>query len=83
VKDNRQDGPGEASRGLLADASVLSARGDPSESDLPFGIVQQLLVGVDRRTLARHPLLTGDPAGSSPFAESEVADLVERRLTNA
>src|SRR5262252_1185443 len=48
--------------------TVLWARADPAEADLEYGIIEQLLRGVDRRVLARYPLLTGDVVRSSPFA---------------
>src|SRR5262249_42562192 len=41
---------------------------DPGEADLEYGIIEQLLRGVDRRVLARHPLPAGDVVRSSPFA---------------
>jgi DNA-binding CsgD family transcriptional regulator len=44
------------------------ARGDPSETDLEYGTIKQLVHGADRRVLARYPLLAGDMARSSPFA---------------
>ena len=47
--------------------SVLSARADPAESDLDYGIVEQLSRGVDGRLLGRYPLLGGDGPRSSPF----------------
>ena len=47
--------------------SVLSARADPAESDLDYGIVEQLSRGVDGRLLGRYPLLRGDGPRSSPF----------------
>ncbi len=50
----------------LTGVRVLWARADPSESDLDYGIVEQLLRGVDDRLIARHPLLRGDVATSSP-----------------
>jgi DNA-binding CsgD family transcriptional regulator len=63
------------------DAAVLLARGDPSETDLQFGIVQQLMLGVDRAILAQHPLLTEAVAGSSPFAVgAELLALVGAQL---
>src|SRR5262249_44731990 len=47
---------------------VLWARADPGEADLEYGIIEQLLRGVDRRVLARYPLPAGDVVRSSPFA---------------
>ncbi len=47
---------------------ALWARADPGEADLDYGIVEQLLRGVDAQVLARYPLLGGDIARSSPFA---------------
>src|SRR5215471_4089045 len=52
------------SPGLIA----LWARADPSEADFEYGLIGQLLRGVDRQVLARYPLLAGDVATSSPFA---------------
>jgi DNA-binding CsgD family transcriptional regulator len=49
----------------LTGVQVLWARADPTESDLAYGIVEQLLRGVDNRLLEGFPLLTGDIAGSS------------------
>jgi DNA-binding CsgD family transcriptional regulator len=51
-----------------AGLTALWARADPSEADLGYGIVEQLLRRVDRRVLAGYPLLAGGVAGSSPFA---------------
>ena len=48
--------------------AALWARADPSEADLEYGIIEQLLRGVDRRLLARYPLLASDVVRSSPFA---------------
>jgi DNA-binding CsgD family transcriptional regulator len=42
------------------------ARGDPAESELAYGIVEQLVRPVDDNVLADYPLLTGDVGGSSP-----------------
>jgi DNA-binding CsgD family transcriptional regulator len=53
-----------ASTGL----TVLWARADPDEADLEYGIIGQLVRGVDRRMLARYPLLAGGAVSSSPFA---------------
>jgi DNA-binding CsgD family transcriptional regulator len=53
-----------SSTGLTA----LWARADPSEADLDYGIIDQLLRGVDRRVLARYPLFAGGVVESSPFA---------------
>ncbi len=50
----------------LAGAHLLWARADQLETDLDYGIVEQLLRGVDATLLARHPLLSGDLAGASP-----------------
>jgi AAA ATPase-like protein len=58
-------------RRFLASSTGLTslwARADPSEADLEYGIIDQLLRGVDRRVLARYPLLAGDVVKSSPFA---------------
>ncbi len=44
----------------------LWARADPAESDLAYGIVEQLLRHVDAGVLSRHPLLEGDFGRSSP-----------------
>jgi len=48
--------------------TALWARADPGEADLEYGIVGQLVRGVDRRALARYPLLAGEVVRSSPFA---------------
>src|SRR5262252_8255706 len=53
-----------ASSGL----TVLWARADLGEADVEYGIIGQLVRGVDRRMLARYPLLAGDAVRSSPFA---------------
>jgi tetratricopeptide (TPR) repeat protein len=58
-------------RRLLASSAGLIplwARADPSETDLDYGIVGQLVRGVDRRVLARYPLLAGDMVRATPFA---------------
>ncbi len=47
--------------------TVLSARADPAETDLDYGIVGQLLRRVDRASLSGYPLLAGAPPGSSPL----------------
>jgi DNA-binding CsgD family transcriptional regulator/antitoxin (DNA-binding transcriptional repressor) of toxin-antitoxin stability system len=59
-----------ARRSLASSAGLTAfwARADPSEADLGYGIVEQLLRGVDRRVLARYPFLAGDVVKSSPFA---------------
>jgi DNA-binding CsgD family transcriptional regulator len=59
-----------ARRGLAAAAGLTAwwARADPGEADLEYGIIEQLLRSVDRRVLARYPLLAGDLVRSSPFA---------------
>ena len=49
----------------LTDERVLWARADQTESDLAYGIVAQLLRGVDDGCARRYPLLTGDMATSS------------------
>ena len=48
--------------------TVLWARADPGEADLEYGIIGQLVRGVDRRMLDRYPLLAGGEVSSSPFA---------------
>ena len=48
------------------DVRCLWARADPAESDLAYGIVEQLLRPVDDNVLAGYPLLTGDLGRSSP-----------------
>ncbi|MFD6532092.1 AAA family ATPase [Streptomyces sp. NPDC060184] len=49
--------------------TVLRAVGDPSETDLPGGVLSQLLRRVDRDLAARFPLLArSDAAGVSPHA---------------
>ena len=50
------------------DLTSLWARADPNEADLEYGIIDQLLRGVDRRVLARYPILASDLVKSSPFA---------------
>jgi DNA-binding CsgD family transcriptional regulator len=47
--------------------TVLSARADPAETDLDYGIVGQLVRRVDCASLDGYPLLAGTPPGSSPF----------------
>jgi DNA-binding CsgD family transcriptional regulator len=51
-----------------AAATRLWARADPAESDLDYGILEQLTRGVDRGLLARYPLLTSEMAAPAPFA---------------
>ena len=53
-----------AATGLTA----LWARADPGEADVEYGIIGQLMRGVDRRALARYPSLAGEVVRSSPFA---------------
>jgi len=48
--------------------TVLWAWADLGEADVEYGIIGQLARGVDRRMLARYPLLAGDAVRSSPFA---------------
>lgn len=50
----------------LADATVLSARAVPMETDFDYGVVDQLLRRADRDLLARYSSLPGD-ASISPF----------------
>jgi DNA-binding CsgD family transcriptional regulator len=59
-----------ARRSLASTAGLTAfwARADPSEADLAYGIVEQLLRGIDRRVLARYPFPVGDVVKSSPFA---------------
>lgn len=53
----------------LEDFTVLWAVGDPSETDLPGGVLSQLARRVDRELAARFPLLARpDAAGVSPHA---------------
>uniref|UniRef100_A0AAU3I9R3 AAA family ATPase n=1 Tax=Streptomyces sp. NBC_01393 TaxID=2903851 RepID=A0AAU3I9R3_9ACTN len=53
----------------LEDFTVLWAVGDPSETDLPGGVLSQLVRRVDRDLAARFPLLARpDAAGVSPHA---------------
>lgn len=53
----------------LADFTVLWATGDPSETDLPGGVLGQLTRRVDRDVLADFPLLAPVSAvGVSPYA---------------
>jgi DNA-binding CsgD family transcriptional regulator len=54
--------------GAAAGWKVLWAHGDPSESDLAYGLVGQLLRGVDREVMGRFPLLRQELSASSPFA---------------
>ena len=49
------------------DFCVLSARADPTEADLDYGVIEQLLRGLDRRLVDNYPLLSGDVVKSSPF----------------
>ncbi len=49
------------------DLKVLGARCDPAETDLAYGVVEQLLRTVGGGSV-RRPLLTGDMVTSSPFA---------------
>jgi DNA-binding CsgD family transcriptional regulator len=51
-----------------AGLTVLWARAEPGEADLEYGIIGQLMRGVDRRALARYPLLADEVVRSSPFA---------------
>ena len=46
--------------------SAACGRGPTAESDLAYGIVEQLLRAVDGSVLADYPLLTGDVGRSSP-----------------
>jgi DNA-binding CsgD family transcriptional regulator len=58
-------------RRLMASSPGLTplwARADPSETDLDYGIIGQLVRRVDRRVLARYPLLAGDMVRAAPFA---------------
>ncbi len=48
--------------------TALWARADRGEADLDYGIIEQLVRGVDGRLLGRYPLLAGEVARSSPFA---------------
>src|SRR5215472_8882334 len=59
-----------ARRSLAPSAGLIAlwARADPGEADLEYGLIGQLLRSVDRRVLARYPLLAGDVVRSSPFA---------------
>ena len=50
----------------LPGVRCLWARADPAESDLAYGIVEQLVGRVGDNLLIRYPILTGDPASSSP-----------------
>jgi hypothetical protein len=49
-------------------ATRLWARADPAESDLDYGIFEQLVRGVDHNLLSRYPLLTGEAPAPAPFA---------------
>ena len=57
-----------ARRSLASSAGLIAlwARADPDEADLEYGLIGQLLRGVDRRVLARYPLLAGDVVRSCP-----------------
>ncbi len=57
-------------RGLASAAGfrALSARSDQSETDLEYGVIEQLLRNVDVPLLDRYPLLRGDVVRSSAFA---------------
>ena len=50
------------------DLKVLWARSDPAESDLDYGLVEQLVRWVDAGSVPRHPLLSSDMGTPSPFA---------------
>ena len=50
-----------------AGLNVLWARADPTESNLEYGVLEQLLRGLDSEPLSRYPLLAGDAPRSSPF----------------
>ncbi|GII32461.1 helix-turn-helix transcriptional regulator [Planotetraspora mira] len=51
----------------LDDFTILRAIGDPSEADLPYGVIGQLTRHVDRAVLEQFPLLAeSPPAGTSP-----------------
>jgi hypothetical protein len=52
----------------MTDATVLSARAAPMETDFDYGVVDQLIRRVDRDLLARYPSLPGG-AGTSPFGD--------------
>ena len=53
----------------LPDFTILRAIGDPSETDLPGGVLGQLTRHVDRAVVQRHPLFSGPTAaGLSPHA---------------
>jgi DNA-binding CsgD family transcriptional regulator len=51
-----------------ARATRLWARADPAETDLDYGILGQLVRGVDHSLLTRYPLLTGAAPAPAPFA---------------
>src|SRR5215467_14500910 len=59
-----------ARRSLTPSSGLITlwARADPSEADFEYGLIGQLLRGVDRQALARYPLLAGEVVRSSPFA---------------
>jgi DNA-binding CsgD family transcriptional regulator len=52
----------------FTDVTRLWARADPAESNLGYGILNQLVRGVDRSLLTRYPLLAGEAPASAPFA---------------
>ena len=54
---------------LATSYGLLAARADRAESDLDYGVVEQLLQRVDPRLLEERRLLAGGvPSGASPFA---------------
>ena len=52
----------------FTDVTRLWARADPAESNLGYGILGQLVRGVDRSLLTRYPLLADEAPASAPFA---------------
>src|SRR4051812_4522771 len=50
----------------LEDFTILWATGDPSEADLPYGVIGQLTRRADREALEQFPLLAEPAAGTTP-----------------
>ena len=65
-----QSGVGKTApaRQALSDAegmTVMSARSDVAETDLDYGVIEQLVRRVDAETLAAYPLLTEGAGGAA------------------
>ncbi len=54
---------------------ALWARSDPAESDVEYGVVEQLVRRVEARVLGRYPLLTGG-SGTAPSSFAVGAELL-------